>query len=176
MNKGLIQVYTGNGKGKTTASIGTAIRAAGHGLNTIIFLFFKSSNTGEFNALKKFKDQIIINFCSSQEKFIRDMNESEKKILKDETIAAFNIAKALINNKKADIFIFDEISYALINNFISPDNLLTLLKNKPENIEIILTGRDMPEEIIQTADLVTEMKKIKHPFDKGIQSRRGFDY
>ncbi len=176
MNKGFIQVYTGDGKGKTTASIGIAIRAAGHGLKTIIFHFFKASNNGEFNALKKFKDHIIINFCSSQEKFIYEMNEPEKKILHDETIAAFNIAKALLKNKKADIFIFDEISFALINNFISPDNLIKLLKNKPENIEIILTGRDMPAEIIKEADLVTEMKKIKHPFDKGITARRGIDF
>ncbi|MBN2546987.1 MAG: cob(I)yrinic acid a,c-diamide adenosyltransferase [Spirochaetes bacterium] len=176
MIKGLIQVYEGNGKGKTTAAIGTAIRAAGHGLKTIIFHFFKSEQTGEASALMKFKDLITSHFCSSQRKFIYDMNETEKQILKDETIASFNIAKALINNKKADIFIFDEISYPLNNNFISMDNLLKLLKNKPENIEIILTGRDMPEEIIQTADLVTEMKKIKHPFDVGIKSRKGFDY
>lgn len=175
MENGLIQIYTGDGKGKTTASLGLAVRALGRNLNTAVIHFFKSKESGEELFFKKYNVNITIHKPCSQNKFYYQMNDEEKNILKKEIISGFNIAKDYLNKKNIDILILDEISYCINYNIINLHDFITFLKNKDKIVEIILTGRDFKNEIIEIADLVTEMNKIKHPFDKGIQARIGIE-
>lgn len=172
---GLIQVYTGDGKGKTTAAIGSVIRATGAKLKVAIIFFFKRRVSCELNQLKKIQGVEFYNFFT-QKKFVTQMNDKEKEKLRNEIKKSFELFKLIVKKKNINLIILDEISYPLQYGFISISEFIDLIKNKNKKTEIILTGRNMPSEIIELADLVTEMKKIKHPFDKGVKARKGFDY
>lgn len=171
---GLIQVYTGDGKGKTTAAFGQALRAAGRGLQVAIVQFFKNRDTGEVTAIREALPLINIHRCHTQRKFIWDMNELEQATMQRESVAGFEKVSAAAGNY--DLLILDEIAYPLKYKHILIEDFTTWLKAKPEALEIVLTGRDFPESILLLADLVTEMKKIKHPFDKGIGQRKGIEF
>lgn len=175
MKKGLIQVYTGEGKGKTTAAFGLAVRATGRGFNVVVIQFFKADETGEVLLLKNKVPEMEIYAASTQTKFSWGMDKSEIDLLKEETTAGYKQAEDIIKNNKCDVLVLDEITYALQQRFIDIKACAALLENKPETMEIILTGRDAPAEIIKIADLVTEMKKIKHPFDAGVGARIGIE-
>ncbi len=192
LSKGLIQVYTGDGKGKTTAALGQALRSVGHGLLILFAQFIKGNSfTGEV-----FSTKYLPNFTLWQ--FGRDCRFSSA--IRDNLILCIECGECLIGkegptdldkeiiskgwrkikdaiyNQKFDIIVLDEISLAVNFKLIPLEELIEVLKNKPSSIEIILTGRDMPEEIITIADLVTEMKEIKHPYKKGISARWGIEY
>ena len=170
---GLIQIYTGNGKGKSTASYGLALRASGRGFKTIIIQFLKQGNCyGEHFAIEKIENIDIKSF--GQPKFVNFKNPAPEDIkLANE---AFDFSKKTINEGKYDIVILDEINIAVHFNLIKFENVIEMLRNKPENVEVVLTGRSAPKELIEIADLVSEIYEIKHPYQKGINAREGIEY
>lgn len=173
--KGLIQIYTGEGKGKTTASVGQGVRACGRGLNVYMIQFLKSSDTGEMNILKDVDGFHVYRF-QSERGFFWTLSEEEIKEVKKETDTAIEFIEKTIREKACDVLILDEIMGAISNGLVEIANLLRILEQKPDEMEIIMTGRNVPHELVEIADLVTEMKKIKHPFDKGIGARKGIEY
>lgn len=175
MKRGLIQVYTGDGKGKTTAAAGLALRAAGRGFKIIFIQFLKNSDSGEVMLIERSIPEIQIKRYSSQKKFIWNMNTEEQEILKNETRRGFFEALDIAVKGDCDILVLDEIFGACRNAFVTVDEILNLIKTKDSGVELVLTGRDAPVEIIEAADLVTEMRNIKHPFDAGIKSRDGVE-
>ncbi len=170
LKRGLVQVYTGNGKGKTTAAWGQALRASGQGLKVAIIQFFKGKGSGEAKMAKKL-NLSVYSFCPVHPSF-----GGEKEELKKECKKAIAFAKRLVMSKKYDLIILDEINIALRDRLIEVNEVLDLIKKKPKGIELILTGRGAPKKIIEVADLVTEMREIKHPYQKGIKGRRGIEY
>ena len=175
MERGLVQVYTGDGKGKTTAAFGQALRALGRGLKVVVIQFLKSNESGEVLYIRNNIPGMELHRFNSQEKFIRSMNNKELDQLKKETISGFEFAGKIIAGNKCDVLILDECLGAVNNGFITVPELINLIKSKPDTMEIVLTGRDASTELIEAADLVTEMKKIKHPFNEGIAARTGIE-
>lgn len=172
MRKGYIQVYTGNSKGKTTAALGLALRAAGAGLKVFIAQFIKKRRCSEHKALGRFKDLITVNQYGTG--FLKS-----GKPTKSEVAAAkkgFEEIEKIISSKKYDMVILDEINIAVHSNLIAVEELLDLLDKKPPETELILTGRYADERVIDKADLVTEMKEIKHYFKKGVKARKGIEH
>ncbi len=171
--KGLVQVYTGNGKGKTTAALGLALRAAGHGLKVYIVQFMKTGEGyGETNMIRKIENIEIKSF--GRPTFVNPENPAREDI--ELARKALSHAQKIIASNKYDMVILDEANVAVKWDLIKIEDLLETIKNKPEKVEVVLTGRYAPKELIETADLVTEMKMIKHPYSKGISNRKGIDY
>jgi cob(I)alamin adenosyltransferase len=168
--KGLIQVYTGDGKGKTTAALGQAIRACGQGLKVIFIQFLKSQSGGEHNFAEKFKPFEIIQFGKG------DLFKKPDDELLRETGEAYEFAKKALVSGRYDLVILDEIFVAHWRGFLSLQQVLDLMQMKPANVELIMTGRKAPQEVVKRADLVTEMLLIKHPFSEGVQQRKGIEY
>lgn len=179
MEKGYIHLYTGNGKGKTTAALGITLRAAGNGFNVAVGQFIKSKNIqySEIKALElinaagaPFGEIIVRQFgrgcCIHGEATQADYDGAREGL---EQI------KEWIHSGKWDVVILDEINVALHLKLLSTENIVDLLKNKPTTVEVILTGRNAPQELIDLADVVTEMKEIKHYYTKGVISRAGID-
>lgn len=173
--KGLIQVYTGDGKGKTTASIGLAVRAKGQGLKVCFIYFHKEPRRwryGEYNILKKLGIDIF-GFAKKHPHFYKNIkNEDVRK----ECLKGLRFIKKIYQEKKYDLLILDEVLISLRDGYIKEEEILEILDSKPENLELVLTGRYITKEIIRKADYVSEIKKIKHPFDKGIEGRKGIEY
>jgi cob(I)alamin adenosyltransferase len=173
---GFIIVYTGNGKGKTTAALGLCVRAVGHGNKVGIIQFIKSDwEYGELIGLKQLSPEIDIQTlgvgCIGIMGDDKPMEEH-----KEAASQAFDAAIKVAKSNKYDILILDEINVAVSLGLISVSQVLELLKNKPVYLNVVLTGRNAPDELIEAADLVTEMKEIKHPFQKGIPARKGIDF
>jgi cob(I)alamin adenosyltransferase len=174
LKQGLIQVYTGNGKGKSTAAFGLAVRATGHGLKVQIIQFLKTGTQyGETITLKKLSPDIEI--CSfGREGFIkRGSAQPEDYALAKK---ALDFAKEVMLLGEKDILILDEINNAIYFELLTVEEVLELLKLKPPALEVVLTGRNVSAEIIEMAHLVTECKEIKHPCQLGIGSRLGIEY
>ncbi|MBD3344977.1 MAG: cob(I)yrinic acid a,c-diamide adenosyltransferase [Chitinivibrionales bacterium] len=169
--KGYIHLYTGNGKGKTTAALGLALRAAGAGLKVYIAQFAKQGNYSELNSLKKLNDTITIEQFGNGDFIVEKASPREKAIAQH----GFSKVESVINEGACDMVILDEICIALHFELIDTQQLIQVLKNRPSPIEIVLTGRNAPPEIIEIADLVTEMKEIKHYYSRGVQSRKGIE-
>jgi len=170
-NQGYIQVYTGNGKGKTTAALGLALRSYGAGKSIFIGQFIKGKHYSELDAIKNnLKDVELKQY--GLDCFI--VNEPEGK----DVIAAqkgLQEMKEIILSGKYDLVIMDELNVALYYKLFEIDTVLGILKAKPKHVEIVITGRYAPQEIIDIADLVTEMTEIKHYFTKGIEARNGIE-
>lgn len=172
-NLGLVHVYTGDGKGKTTAALGLALRAVGHGLKVYMIQFMKGNiNYGELTASKQIQNLTIKQFGRAE--FVSKKNPKAIDISLAEE--ALSHAKEVLGNKKHDVVILDEINVAIEWKLISLNDVIRLLQQRPKNVELILTGRYARPKIIAIADLVTEMKEIKHPYQKGIEARKGIDY
>lgn len=171
----MIQIYTGDNKGKTTAAIGQGIRACGNGFNVIMIQFLKTSPSGELNILKNIENFTVKRFEKTKG-FVWNLNEEEKIKLKGEIREAYDYALDVLKNNKCDMLILDEIMGVLYNKFLTVQEVINLLDCNKSDIEIILTGRDTPKELIEKADLVTEMKCIKHYYDKGFPARKGIEY
>lgn len=176
MEKGLIQVYTGDGKGKTTAALGQGIRACGRGLKVYMIQFLKSSDTGELNAIKRLEPQFMVFRFEKERGFIWTLNEHEIAELKDEIKEAFGFAKKVVSDKQCDVLILDEIMAAIGNGLIDAESVADLLEGKPSGMEIIMTGRNVPDRIKDLADYVSEVVMVKHPFEKGIGARKGIEF
>jgi cob(I)alamin adenosyltransferase len=173
---GLTIVYTGKGKGKTTAALGIALRATGYKKKICMIQFIKGSwHYGEMESSKRLEPEFeMVAIGKGFVGIIDDKSpkEDHQKIAKE----AIRISNEKIQSGKYDIVILDEINYAVNLNLISLDDVLDLIKSKPENVDLVLTGNYAKEEVIEAADLVTEMKEIKHPFQKGIKAKEGIDF
>ena len=172
--KGLIIVNTGDGKGKSTASFGLALRAAGNKMNVFIMQFMKGPwKAGERKALKGISS--YVKYEAMGDGFTWDTNnpEQDKKTARD----AFDIAKEKIMSGKYQMVILDEINYVLDYQFFPLEEFLETLKTKPKDVHVVCSGRNANEKLIEMADLVTEMKLIKHPYDdQGIPAQKGIEF
>ena len=169
--KGYVQVYTGNGKGKTTASLGLAVRAAGAGLKVFIIQFMKMGDYSEIKALKRFSDLITIEQYGLG-RFVKGKPSPEdieagKKGLER--------ARSVISAGEHDMLIIEEGNVATMCDLFSADDLLDIIDLKPDHMELIITGRGADQKILDRADLVTEMKEIKHYYQNGVQARVGIE-
>ena len=167
----LIQVYTGNGKGKTTAALGLAVRAGGAGLKVYIGQFVKGKNYSELNALKKIKNIKI-------EQFGRGCFIKREPNKKDIELARIGLERArkIISIGIYDMVILDEINVALRLKLLKLEDVISLIKNTPQKTELVLTGRWAPPEILKIADLVSEIREVKHYYKKGVVARKGIEY
>jgi cob(I)alamin adenosyltransferase len=173
LEKGYIQIYTGNGKGKTTAAIGQAVRAAGFGLKTYIVQFMKEFPYSELNSLKFLKDWITIEQFGGDDFVYKKQLPGPEETAKAKKGLSEALEKML--SGEFDIIILDEIIVAIYFKLFTTRDVLEFIKQKPVNVELILTGRYCPEKLIEVADLVTEMKEVKHYYKRGIISRAGID-
>ena len=173
MEQGLVQVYTGNGKGKTTAALGIALRAVGHGFKVLIIQFMKGNiKYGELESAQKLSPHLTIKPVG-RDTFVSKSHPDPVDI--ERAQEGFALAKKAIENREYDIVILDEINMALDYGLIALSDLLQLIDSKPSSVELILTGRNAKPEIIEKADLVTEMVQRKHYYDKGIKARKGIE-
>jgi cob(I)alamin adenosyltransferase len=173
LRKGLVQLFTGDGKGKTTAAIGTVIRALGHGLRVYIALFMKGDYLyGERKILAGLPGVTLESFGSSR--FIDPDNIQPEE--KAEAARALAAARQAMLGGEYDLVVLDEVNLAVAFNLLGVEAVLRLIGEKPEGVELILTGRQADKELVRAADLVTECLKIKHPYDSGVEGREGFEY
>jgi len=173
LEKGLVQVYTGDGKGKTSAAFGAALRAIGRGLKVYIIQFIKGGfDYGELYIVEKLPNLKLAAF--GRGKFVTEVSphEEDVKLARE----AFELAKKVVRSGEYDMVILDEINVALNLKLVKLNEAVQLIKNKPKHVELILTGRYAPSKIIEAADLVTEMREIKHPFTQGAKPRKGIEY
>lgn len=170
LNKGYIQVYTGNGKGKTTASLGIALRTICAGNKVFMGQFMKGQDYSELKATELLPGLVMEQFGDTEffkgQPAPKDYENANKGL---------DRIREVIKNGEYDMVILDEINTTLFFNLLDVKDVLEVLSLKPENMELILTGRYAPDEIIDAADLVTEMKEIKHYFTKGVMARRGIE-
>jgi cob(I)alamin adenosyltransferase len=172
LKNGLIHIYTGNGKGKTTASIGLGIRAIGNNLKVYMIQFMKGRRYSEINALENIPNFKIVQF--GRDEFVS--KDKPEQIDIDLARRGFGHAKEIISKGGYDLVILDEVNVAVDFNLISLDELLNVLKEKPKKVEIVLTGRYAHPDLVIHADVVSEILEIKHPFHQGIKSRKGIDW
>jgi cob(I)alamin adenosyltransferase len=172
LTKGFVHVYTGDGKGKTSAAMGLALRAIGAGLSVYIAQFSKGSESGELKVLEKLSRKITIRQFGTHS-FIKRV---PTKI--DVTLALKGLAtvESILRDGKHDVVILDELCIACRYKMVPVEKAVDMIKNKPAHVELIITGRNAPLEIIEAADLVTEMRAVKHYFSKGVKARKGIEY
>lgn len=176
LEKGLVQVYTGDGKGKTTAAIGQGIRAYGNGLKVYMLQFLKGGETGELSTIDELGENFKIFRFERPKDFTWNLTKEELDELRGEIRNGYNFILDVIKDNKCDLLIIDEVMAVLSNEFLTVEEVLYILDNKPNNMEIILTGRNVPKEIIDKSNLVTEMKCIKHYFEEGVEARKGIEF
>ena len=173
--KGLIIVHTGNGKGKTTAAIGMALRGSGHGLKTLMVQFIKETwKYGELNAIERLAPEFEIKPMGKGYKKLKEHPPDPKDVLA--AAEAWAYAKEKIFSKEYHMIILDEVNIAIFYHLIPVKDVLEVLKAKPDAIHLVLTGRNAHPDIIEFADLVTEMKVIKHPYNKGVKAQKGIEF
>ncbi len=175
---GYIQVYTGNGKGKTTASLGLAMRALGRNWKVLIVMFTKGGNDyGELNSFRELSPEISQNLKIIQaglDRIIYRNNQNEKD--KEEILKGWELTKKAIKDHEYQLIILDEANIAIDMGILDVDEVVDVLKNKPDEMEIVLTGRNAHPKIIKIAHLVSEIEPIKHYWDTGIAARKGIEY
>ena len=173
MNKGLLMVFTGDGKGKTTAALGLGFRAMGHGFKICMIQFIKGTwKYGELEAISRFEELMDLHvtgrgFTWASEDFEKDKKAAQK---------GWRLAKAVIASEKYRIVILDELTYLIKFKMIEEKEVVEVLSNKPPALHVVVTGRDAPESLMDAADLVTEMKAVKHPFKNGIKAQKGIEF
>lgn len=173
LEKGLVQVYTGNGKGKTSAAFGLALRAIGRGLKVYMIQFIKGGfDYGELYVTDRLPGFTLRAFGRGEFVTAKPPKREDVELAQE----ALKLAEGIVEGGGYDVVILDEINVALSLKLIKLDRVLELVRNKPSNVELVLTGRDAPEEITEAADLVTEMREVKHPFNKGFKARQGIEY
>lgn len=179
-NFGKIQVYTGEGKGKTTAALGLTIRALGRDKKVVIIYFDKGGNDyGERNILNKLKGKNFQYYITGRQRFNSATQKFDFSIKiedKNEADRGLKIVQDIFKENLVDLLILDEINSTISSGMVILEDFLEVLNNKPKNMELVLTGRNVHQKIIARADLVTEMKSIKHYFDQGVEAREGIEY
>ncbi len=176
MNKGLVHVYTGDGKGKTTAAIGLGLRAWGRGKKVLLIQFLKSGSSGELMSIDKLDENFKYFRTKKVDGFFWNMNDEEKALLKQSEQKALDYAIENAKSEQWDLIILDEIMGSLKNNLVNLKEVEQLINEKPKALELVLTGRDVPKEIFDLANYVTEMKGLKHPYEEGINAREGIEF
>ena len=172
---GLVHVYTGGGKGKTTAALGVALRALGWGARVCVVQFIKGyDNIGEAHFAESFGDRFVLKQFASDS--ARSIDEKDVKARREEAQAAMAFAEDVVRGGGYDVVILAEINNALHYGLIEVGRAVVLVEGKPQNVELILTGRNAPREIVEAAHYVTEMQLVKHPYQKGVPAREGVDY
>lgn len=169
--KGYVQVYTGDGKGKTTAAIGLAVRAVGAGLQVFIGQFVKGMEYSELKALERFAPQLLVRQYG-RKSFVHNKPTDEDFRLARE---GYEDIRRAINSKHYDLVILDEANIAVYFSLLTVDDLLVLIDEKPDKVELVFTGRKADPKLLERADLVTEMKEVKHYYQKGIVARDGIE-
>ncbi|NLB20751.1 MAG: cob(I)yrinic acid a,c-diamide adenosyltransferase [Clostridium sp.] len=175
MQDGFIQIYTGEGKGKTTAALGLAFRAAGRKKKVLFVQFLKGIHTGEEISMNE-NEYIEHLKLSETVRFFNKLAPEEQAELKARTEKEWGSLIERIETSPLDVLVLDEIMIAISHGLIEESDVIKLLNNKPQKLEVILTGRYTSDHLIENADLVTEMKKLKHYYDKGVTSRLGIEY
>jgi len=175
VRRGLIIVNTGPGKGKTTAAMGTALRAVGQGMKVLMLQFLKGSwHYGELDAVKAFGDNFIMKQMGRG--FVKvggaEPDPEDVKMVEE----AWNESREAILSGQWDLVVLDEINYAISYGMLDPAKVVEALKQKPEMVHVILTGRNAHPTIIELADTVTEMRQVKHAYEKGVEAQRGIEY
>ena len=169
--KGYLQVYTGDGKGKTTAALGLSLRAAGAGLKVYIAQFLKQGDYSEIKALKRFSGAIVLEqFGLGQ--FVKGQPTQAEM---DAAHGGLEKARQVLSSGDYDMVILEEANVAAAIGLFSVKDLMDTIQQKPDHVELVITGRGAAQEVIEKADLVTEMKAVKHYYDKGVQARRGIE-
>lgn len=177
MKKGLIQIYTGEGKGKTTAAIGQAVRARGRGYKVLLVQFLKGKEgSGEIPLLENIGIKVICKGEKGKWLFPDRLKEEERKKISASWTGFLDEISRTITVEKYDLIILDEINVALYYRLIDKNKFIEFIKRKPAFLEIILTGRYALPELVELASLVSEIKSVKHPFNKGIKARKGIEY
>ena len=172
-SQGLVQIFTGDGKGKTSAALGAVLRALGHGLRVHIVFFLKGDYPyGERNILSKLPNVTMASF--GQREFVDPTNIKPEEI--EQARQALAAARKAMLSGNYDLVVLDEVNIAVAWKMVELDEMLKLIRDKPQNVELILTGRQADTELVKSADLVTEMLKIKHPYDKKVPARKGIEY
>ena len=173
--RGLIIVNTGPGKGKTTAAMGTALRAVGQGMTVLMLQFLKGSwHYGELDAVKAFGDNFVMKQLGRGFVKVGGAEPDPEDVQMVE--AAWNESREAILSGKWDLIVLDEINYAISYGMLDPVKVVETLKQKPEMVHVILTGRNAHPTIIELADTVTEMRQVKHAYEKGVEAQRGIEY
>ena len=173
MTKGLVMIFTGNGKGKTTSSLGLAMRAAGHCQKVCFIQFIKGSwRYGEMEAMERFTDTIDFHVMG------RGFTWKSDDLDKDKAVAmeAWDLARQALTSDYYDLVVLDEFTYTLNYQMIDMQSVLQTLAERPESLHVAITGRYAPEQLLEAADLVTEMREIKHPFTAGIMAQKGVEF
>jgi cob(I)alamin adenosyltransferase len=165
-------VYTGDGKGKTTAALGLALRAAGHGMHTYIGQFLKGRHYGELDSLQSLSQAVTVEQYGLNEWVHVEGVTPEQRAAAQEGLERIRQA---VHSGRYHLVILDEVNVALYFGLLTEEEVLTLIDNKPAGVELVLTGRRAPQGIIDRADLVTEMREIKHPYQQGIEARPGIE-
>lgn len=173
LQQGYIQVYTGNGKGKTTAAIGQAIRALGHGFKVYFAQFMKDFPYGELNILRQFSPQIEIKNWGN-DRFVFQKQPPSRELIEEMKRGLDEALKAMLS-KQFDLVVLDEVLVSIYFKLFTTEQIVNFLTQKPKEVELILTGRYCPQEIIEMADLVTEMQEIKHYYQVGVMARKGIE-
>lgn len=175
MEKGYVQVYTGEGKGKTTAALGLTFRAAGRGKKVLFIQFLKGIKTGEQISMGENENIEHIKMAETV-RFFNTLSREEQAELKSRTQREWKDLKNRVAEDSKDVLVLDEIMAAMYHGLVEEEDVIELIKNRPLQMEVILTGRSASENILNEADLVTEMKNVKHYYHKGISSRIGIEY
>ena len=171
--RGLVYIFTGDGKGKTSAALGVVLRALGHGLKVSIIFFMKGDYPyGERSILSQLPNVDFASFGSRE--FVDPANIKPEE--KEQAKQALAAAREVILSGNYDLVVLDEVNVAVDWKLIEPDEVIKLIKDKPRNVELIITGRQANTELVKLADLVTECLKIKHPYDEGELARKGIDW
>ena len=173
LEKGYVQVYTGNCKGKTTAAMGLAFRAMGSGMKTYIGQFMKGQEYGELHSAEMVKPFITIEQYGRKE--LIHVTKPPRQEDVDMAQAGLSKARQAMSSGEYHIIVFDEILTAHFFQLVSVEDMLDVIKSKPENVEVVFTGRYAPKEVIEAADLVTEMVEVKHYYEKGVEARKGIE-
>ena len=174
-HRGLIIVNTGPGKGKTTAAMGTALRAVGNGMKVLMLQFLKGSwHYGELDAVKAFGENFVMKQLGRGFVKVGGAETDPEDIRMVE--AAWQESRAEILSGRWDVVVLDEINYAISYGMLDPEKVVETLKQKPEMVHVILTGRNAHPKIVEVADTVTEMRQVKHAYEKGVEAQRGIEY
>lgn len=174
-DKGLLHIYTGEGKGKTTAAIGLAVRAAGWGTPVLFVQFFKEDSvpSGEKEFFKRAGIELIRSNCRHP---IFTKGRTDEAAIKAAIRGTFEAVAARLATNAPGLLVLDEVMACIKGGWLAAEEIIAFLRDRPAGVEVVLTGRDAPVELVQLADYVTEMLKIKHPFDAGAVARKGVEY
>lgn len=173
--QGLTHIYTGDGKGKTTAAIGLATRALGHGMKVCYCSFHKDPEKYGYTEMQSLRKlgATVYNFAKGHPHLNKKLDGN---VIANEIVEAITALPKILEDGRFDLLILDEILISVRDNYLEEGTLLKFIRNKPEELELVMTGRDATQPVIELADYVSEVKKIKHPYDNGIYSREGIEY